>query len=88
MTATPYPQGTPPATPGPAPERPDVLDADQLTAGALDLDNLKADATGVGFYGTVGTAQPAVTGAKGGNSALASMVAALVALGLITDSTS
>lgn len=41
---------------------------------------------GVGFNGTNPIAKPTVTGAKGGNAALASLLSALSAYGLITDS--
>lgn len=50
--------------------------------GALDHDG-----TTVGFYGATPVAKPTVTGAKGANAALASLLTALVSLGLITDST-
>jgi parallel beta-helix repeat protein len=43
--------------------------------------------TTVGFYGTTPAAQPTVTGSKGGNAALASLLTALATLGLVTDST-
>jgi hypothetical protein len=42
----------------------------------------------LGFYGTSPQSKPAITGAKGGNAALASLLTQLAALGLITDSTS
>jgi hypothetical protein len=43
---------------------------------------------GVGFFGTnAPTAKPAVTGSRGGNAALASLLTQLAACGLITDST-
>lgn len=42
----------------------------------------------VGFNGTVPPAKPAVTGSRGANAALASLLTALAATGLITDSTS
>jgi hypothetical protein len=42
----------------------------------------------LGFYGATGTAKPTISGAKGGNAALGSLIAALVSLGLITDATS
>lgn len=45
-------------------------------------------AGGLGFYGATPIAQPQVTGSKGGNAALTSLIAQLVALGLITDGTS
>jgi hypothetical protein len=37
--------------------------------------------------GSAPPAKPTITGAKGGNVALASLIAALVSYGLITDST-
>lgn len=44
------------------------------------------DATGLGFFGTATAAKQTVTGAKGGNAALGSLLTALAAYGLITDS--
>lgn len=40
-----------------------------------------------GFFGTPPVSKPAVTGSKGGNAALASLMTALSSLGLVTDST-
>jgi hypothetical protein len=45
-------------------------------------------ATKLGFYGTIGIVKPSVSGSRGGNAALASLISALAALGLVTDSTS
>lgn len=47
------------------------------------------NATGfkLGFFGATPALKPTITGAKGGNTALAGTIAALVALGLVTDST-
>ena len=42
----------------------------------------------ISFFGETPVPQPTVTGAKGGNVALASLIAELVALGLIVDGTS
>jgi hypothetical protein len=42
----------------------------------------------VGFFGSAGAAKQAPTGSRGGNAALASLLTALAAYGLITDSTS
>lgn len=42
----------------------------------------------LGFYGSAGTTKPTITGAKGGNAALGSLISALAALGLIVDATS
>jgi hypothetical protein len=41
----------------------------------------------LGFFNAAAVTKPTVTGAKGGNAALTSLIAQLVALGLITDST-
>jgi hypothetical protein len=42
----------------------------------------------LGFYGVSGTTRPTISGAKGGNAALGSLLTALAAFGLITDGTS
>jgi hypothetical protein len=42
----------------------------------------------LGFYGTAPAAKPTVTGSRGGNAALASLLTALAGLGLLTDSSS
>jgi hypothetical protein len=44
-------------------------------------------AANVGFHGASPIARPTVTGAKGSNAALASLLAALSSYGLVTDST-
>jgi hypothetical protein len=41
----------------------------------------------VGFFGSAGATKPAIAGAKAGNTALASLLAALVSLGLVLDNT-
>lgn len=43
--------------------------------------------TGLGFFGATAVAKPTVTGAKGGNAALGSLMTALSSLGLVVDST-
>lgn len=57
-------------------------------------ENARFDASGnfklsaqVGFNGTTPIAKPTVTGSRGGNAALASLLTALANYGLITDST-
>jgi len=40
----------------------------------------------IGFYGTTPVSKPTVTGSRGGNAALASVLTALAGLGLVTDS--
>lgn len=42
----------------------------------------------IGFFGTGPTSKPVVSGSRGGNAALASLLTALANLGLITDSSS
>jgi hypothetical protein len=51
---------------------------------------IEADGTNprIGFLGASAVSRPAVTGSRGGNAALASLLSALASLGLITDSTS
>ena len=56
------------------------------TAGA---ERMRFGAAGeTGFFGSAGTAKPTVTGSRGGNAALASLLTALAGLGLLTDSSS
>jgi len=56
--------------------------------GLVELgDALKVDGD-IGFFGHAPAAKPAVTGSRGGNAALASLLTALAGLGLLTDSTS
>jgi len=45
------------------------------------------NASKLGFYGTTPVAKPAVSGTKGGNAALGSLLSALSTLGLVTDFT-
>lgn len=47
-----------------------------------------ANGTGLGFFGATPIAKPTVTGSRGGNAALASLLTQLSSLGLCTDSTS
>ena len=50
--------------------------------------SLKAsNVPGIGFYGTAATAKQTVTGSKGANAALTSLMTALATIGLVTDST-
>jgi hypothetical protein len=63
---------------------------DGMTAGGslAVAKDLAHRGTKVGFYNTAPAAKPAVTGSRGGNAALASLLTALAGLGLVTDSTS
>jgi hypothetical protein len=49
-----------------------------------DLDH---DGTKVGFYGTAPVTKPTITGSRGGNAGLASLLTQLASLGLIVDGT-
>ena len=66
----------------PASDRVHLEDA----GGVIRHMTLKDDG-GVGFFGSGGTTRPTITGSRGGNAALTSLLTALSALGLITDST-
>ena len=52
------------------------------------VDRFKADNTGIGFFAATPVTKPTVTGSRGGNAALASVLTALANLGLITNSSS
>ena len=55
----------------------------EVNSGELEINSTK-----LGFYGTTPVAKQTVSGSKGGNAALASLLSALANLGLITDGTS
>ena len=59
---------------------------DGLVFRAQNLDRMFITSTGLGFNGTAAVAKPTVSGAKGSNAALASLLTALAAYGLVTDS--
>lgn len=48
---------------------------------------LDGTANQVGFFGATPASKPSVTGSRGGNAALASLLTALATLGLVTDNT-
>lgn len=59
-------------------------------SGAIRANNVTKIAwntTGIGFYGTTGTAQQNITGSRGANAALADLLTKLATIGLITDGT-
>jgi len=56
--------------------------------GKIDINNDLQIHGNVGFYNTTPATKPTVTGSRGGNAALASLLTALASLGLITNSTS
>lgn len=49
---------------------------------------IKVDDTGIGFFNGATAAKPTVTGSRGANAALASLLTALAGLGLLVDSSS
>src|SRR5690606_36471049 len=54
-------------------------------AGDLDVAGNVRVSGNIGFYNTTPQAKPTVTGSRGGNAALASLLTALATLGLITN---
>lgn len=60
----------------------------RAASGAVTISRQINASSGVGFYGVAAPAsRPAVTGSRGGNAALASLLTTLAACGIITDST-
>lgn len=55
---------------------------------SFQADALAMVAPAMGFYSGIPVAKPTVTGSRGGNAALASLLTALASMGLITNSTS
>lgn len=73
---------------GTGPLRISALDAANIDLCTNNIARLTIGAGGViGFFGATPVARPTVTGSKGGNAALGSLLTALANLGLITDST-
>jgi len=69
------------------------VEIDAVDGGAVALrvaftNRIKCDATGIGFFNSATVAKPTVSGSRGGNAALASLLTELANLGLITNSTS
>ena len=62
--------------------------ASKVGIAAAGFERFGANSTGIGFYGSTPVARPVVTGSKGGNAALTSLLTALSDLGLIANSTS
>jgi len=56
-------------------------------AAKLDVNGSARIAVDVGFYGTTPQAKQTVTGSRGGNAALTSLLTALATIGLITNNT-
>jgi hypothetical protein len=62
--------------------------AQTFTAAQTFSDDVLLGGSGkqVGFYGTTPAGKPSVSGSRGGNAALTSLLTALANLGLLTDS--
>jgi hypothetical protein len=60
----------------------------QLCGGVTPTPVVRVGAAKLAFFDTAPIVKPAVTGSRGGNAALASLLTQLAALGLITDSSS
>jgi hypothetical protein len=52
-----------------------------------NVKNLSLGSASIGFYGTSPISKPTISGSRGGNAALTSLLTALANLGLVTDST-
>ncbi len=57
------------------------------TYGGVSLSIIGGAGAQQGFYGSVGTGKPTITGSRGGNAAMADLLAKLAAVGLIADET-
>jgi hypothetical protein len=61
--------------------------ASTISLRATNSTRISVNGTGIGFFAATPVAKPTVTGSRGGNAGLASVLTALATLGLITDST-
>ena len=65
-----------------------TMEGDLACAGNAEIDgDLNHDGSNIGVFGTTPTTQQTVTGSKGGNAALGSLVTAMAAYGWIIDNT-
>lgn len=64
-----------------------AIDGLQLQATASSTSSIVLNSHTLGFYNATPVVKPAITGAKAGNTALASLITQLATLGLVTDST-
>lgn len=68
-----------------------IIDANSFyvrtQSGSAKMFEVIPNASALGFYGATPVTKPAVTGSRGGNAALASLITKLASLGLVTDST-
>lgn len=60
----------------------------RIQPGKVIVPNALQTFGGLGFYGASVAAKPTVTGSRGGNAAVASLITALATVGLVTDSSS
>jgi hypothetical protein len=66
---------------------PIVVNKGTATTARIDMQVPTEFYQNIGFYGTAPASKQTVTGSRGGNAALASLITALATIGLITDST-
>jgi hypothetical protein len=64
-----------------------VLTTGQIRTPANTANLIEWNATGLGFNNSAPIAKPTITGSRGANAALASLLTALASYGLVTDST-
>jgi hypothetical protein len=69
-------------------QAPAVAVAGQVNAGSVIATTSLLQGGVLGFYGTAGQAKPTVSGSRGSNAALTSLLSALATLGLIVNSSS
>lgn len=63
------------------------LASGEVVLAAENTANVRVGKTKLGFYGAAPAAKPTITGSRGGNAALASLLTGLAGLGIIADST-
>jgi hypothetical protein len=69
----------------------EINDGDAVSGAGINIhsqhNGVKFNGATIGFFGSTGTAKPTITGSKAANAALTSLLTALAALGILTDST-
>ncbi|MCY7323368.1 MAG: hypothetical protein LH660_16570, partial [Phormidesmis sp. CAN_BIN36] len=65
----------------------DIFTATRLGVFTFTAPTARFTGANLGFFNATPAAKPTVTGSKGGNAALASLITALATLGLVTDTT-
>lgn len=63
-----------------------LIDASDISVRPSGSTKIRANGTGVGFFNATPIAKPTITGSRGSNAALASLLTALASYGLLIDS--